>query len=50
MSAYWAGAIPATVGQTGQRSFATDTRGTIYFDNTGAAIANPIPGATNVLQ
>ncbi len=49
-SAYWAGAIPATVGQTGQRSFATDTRGTIYFDNTGAAIANPIPGATNVLQ
>ena len=49
-SAYWAGAVPATVGQTGQRSFATDTRGTIYFDNTGAAIANPIPGATNVLQ
>ena len=50
MSAYWAGAVPATVGQTGQRSFASDTRGTLYFDNTGAAIANPIPGATNVLQ
>ena len=49
-SAYWAGAIPETVGQTGQRSFATDTRNTIYIDNTGAAIANPIPGATSVLQ
>ena len=49
-SAYWAGAVPATVGQTGQRSFATDTRGTLYFNNAGAAIANPIPGATSVLQ
>ena len=28
---------PVTVGTTGQRSFATDTRGTIYFSNTGAA-------------
>jgi prepilin-type N-terminal cleavage/methylation domain-containing protein len=50
MSAYWAGAVPASLGQTGQRSFATDTRGTIFFDNTGAPITNPIPGATNVLQ
>jgi prepilin-type N-terminal cleavage/methylation domain-containing protein len=50
MSSYWAGAIPATVGQTGQRSFATDTRGTIYFDLTGAAVANPIPLAQPVLQ
>jgi prepilin-type N-terminal cleavage/methylation domain-containing protein len=49
-SAYWAGATPQTVGQTGQRSFATDTRSTIYFLNTGVAIANPIPAATAVLQ
>ena len=49
-SAYWAGAIPGDGRSDGQRSFATDTRGTIYFDNTGAAIANPIPGATSVLQ
>jgi len=29
---------------------ATDSRGTIFFDNTGVAIANPIPVATTVLQ
>src|SRR5207245_11247013 len=50
MASYWAGAVPVTVGSTGQRSFATDSRGTIFFDNTGAAIANPIPLATTVLQ
>jgi hypothetical protein len=38
-----------TVGSTGQRSFATDTRGTIYFNNTGAAIAAGMGGAS-VLQ
>jgi len=50
ISSYWGGAVPATVGSTGQRSFATDSRGTIYQDMTGAAIANPIPGATVILQ
>ncbi len=50
MASYWAGAIPVTVGSTGQRSFATDSRGTIFFNNAGAAIANPIPAATTVLQ
>jgi hypothetical protein len=49
MSGYWAGAVPATVGQTGQRAFATDTRGTIFLDMTGAAVANPIPLAANIL-
>ena len=49
VSAYYGSADPATRGQTGQRSFATDVRNTIYFSNT-AAIANPIPGATSVLQ
>src|SRR5213082_2994586 len=38
-----------TVGSTGQRSFATDSRGTIYFLNTGAVIPAGMAGA-NVLQ
>jgi type IV pilus assembly protein PilA len=41
-SSYWAGAIPVTLGSTGQRSFATDSRGTIFFLNTGVALANPL--------
>jgi len=49
-SAYWAGAVPVTVGSTGQRSFATDVRGTIFFLNTGVALANPIPAGSTVLQ
>ncbi len=32
---YWAEAHPQTIGSTGQRSFAVDQRGTIYFDSTG---------------
>ena len=32
VSAYFAEAHPVTIGSTGQRSFATDTRGTIFFD------------------
>jgi hypothetical protein len=50
VAAYWAGAIPITVGSTGGRSFASDTRGTLFQDNTGAAIANPIPAATAIVQ
>jgi type IV pilus assembly protein PilA len=49
-SSYWAGAVPVTVGSTGQRSFATDTRGTIFYLNTGVALANPIPAAATALQ
>jgi len=49
MSAYYAEAHPVTVGSTGQRSFATDTRATIYFLNTGAAIPKGMAGAS-VLQ
>ena len=49
-SAYWAEDHPSTVGSTGQRSFATDTRGTIFFDNTGATFASPIPAAATPLQ
>ena len=50
MASYHGISVPVTVGSTGQRSFATDSRGTIFFDNTGAAVANPIPVATPVLQ
>jgi prepilin-type N-terminal cleavage/methylation domain-containing protein len=50
MSSYHATTVPLTLGLTGQRSFATDRSGTIYFDNAGVAIANPIPAAQPVLQ
>jgi type IV pilus assembly protein PilA len=50
MSTYWSGAIPVTLGSTGQRSFSSDSRGTIFFNNAGTAIANPIPAATSFLQ
>ena len=49
MSAYFAEAHPVNPGSTGQRSFGTDTRGTIYFDNTGATIVAGMAGAS-VLQ
>jgi hypothetical protein len=49
-SSYFASAVPVTVGSTGQRSFATDSRGTIFFLNTGVAIANPIPPGATFLQ
>jgi prepilin-type N-terminal cleavage/methylation domain-containing protein len=50
VSSYWASGVPVTVGSTGQRSFATDSRGTIFFLNTGVALANPIPAGSLVLQ
>jgi len=49
-SSYYASAVPVTLGSTGQRAFATDTRGTIFFDNTGVAPINPIPAAASALQ
>jgi type IV pilus assembly protein PilA len=49
ISGYFAEAHPVTIGSTGQRSFGTDTRGTIYFLNTGATIAAGMAGAS-VLQ
>lgn len=50
VAGYWSGNVPITLGTTGQRSFASDANGTIYQDRTGAAIANPIPVGTAVLQ
>ena len=49
VSSYFAEAHPVTVGSTGQRSFGTDTRGTIYFDNAGATMTAGMAGAS-VLQ
>jgi type IV pilus assembly protein PilA len=49
VSAYFAEAHPVTVGSTGQRAFGTDTRGTIYFNNTGTTVAAGMSGAS-VLQ
>jgi prepilin-type N-terminal cleavage/methylation domain-containing protein len=48
-SSYWAGADPVTPGGTGTRYFATDTRGTLFFAST-AAVANPVPSGTSVVQ
>ena len=48
-SSYWAKADPVTPGGTGTRYFATDTRGTLFFA-TAAAVANPVPAATAIVQ
>ena len=37
---YFAESHPVTIGSTGQRSFATDQRGTIYQDGSGATFAS----------
>jgi type IV pilus assembly protein PilA len=50
VSSYFAEAHPVTVGSTGQRSFATDTRGTIYYISLGTTFANPIAAQGAVLQ
>jgi len=48
-SSFWSSAAPVTAGGTGTRFFASDTRGTIFFD-TAAAVANPITSTYNVVQ
>ncbi len=47
--AYFAEAHPVSIGSTGQRSFGTDARGTIYYDQTGTTVAAGMAGAL-VLQ
>ena len=44
-SAFYVHAEPITVGQTGQRSFASNNTGSIYQLATGAAIPNTMAGA-----
>jgi type IV pilus assembly protein PilA len=50
MADYHTTATPVTVGGTGQRSFASDSKGTIYFQNDGVAIAPGMPAPAAVLQ
>ncbi len=49
-SGYWSGAVALTQGSTGQRSFATDKRGSIFFDIAGTPFSNPIPPGASALQ
>ena len=50
LAMYHVGAAPIAAGQTGSRFFASDHRGTIFFDNT-AALPNPVPDAeTDFIQ
>jgi prepilin-type N-terminal cleavage/methylation domain-containing protein len=52
MSTYLVTATPVTVGSTGQRSFGSDNRGTIYQNGTGAALVAPlaVAGTVQILQ
>ena len=52
IASYYASATPAAVGSTGQRSFGTDQRSTIFQDNTGAAFADAaaVAAATTAVQ
>ncbi len=47
-TAYYASAVPVTVGTTGNRGFATNAAGTIWQDTTGAAPAEPFATAGTV--
>ena len=47
---YFAEAHPASVGSTGQRSFGTDHRSTIFQDNTGTPFTNPIASTATPVQ
>ena len=44
VSAYFAEAHPVIAGSTGQRSFGTDSRGTIYFNNPGVTLTPGMAG------
>lgn len=46
VSAYFAEAHPAASGATGNRSFATDVRGSLYWNPTGLTISSGMGGAT----
>jgi type IV pilus assembly protein PilA len=48
-SGYFSSGLPITMGKTGRRYFASDSRGTIVQD-TAAAIPNPIPAGATPIQ
>ena len=47
---YFAESHPSNIGSTGQRSFATDHRSTIFQDTTGATFTDPIPSTALPVQ
>jgi prepilin-type N-terminal cleavage/methylation domain-containing protein len=49
-SNYFAEALPNQIGSTGTRSFATDARGTLFYQNDGLTLGNPIPATALPLQ
>ena len=48
VSGYFSTATPLQLGSTGQRSFGTDTRGTIFQDTSGAILVEPLAVAGTV--
>jgi prepilin-type N-terminal cleavage/methylation domain-containing protein len=50
MSSYYSSAIPQPLGGTGTRSFASDTRGTLFYTTIATAPPNPIPAGALVVQ
>lgn len=50
VSAYFAEDHPQSVGTSGQLAFGTDTRGTIFYDNSGTAFTAPIASTATPLQ
>jgi prepilin-type N-terminal cleavage/methylation domain-containing protein len=48
VSGYFAEAHPVSVGISGQRSFATDTRASLYANMTGSTIAPGMSGASPI--
>jgi prepilin-type N-terminal cleavage/methylation domain-containing protein len=49
-SGYYGSAVPVSFNGTGTRSFATDSRGTIFYTATATAPANPIPATGTPVQ
>jgi type IV pilus assembly protein PilA len=49
-SAYYSSAVPVAFNGTGTRSFATDTRGTIFYTNLATPPPNPIPATATPVQ
>jgi type IV pilus assembly protein PilA len=47
---YYATATPLSVGSTGQRAFATNEQGTIFYTTTGVPPPDPIPAAATPIQ
>jgi type IV pilus assembly protein PilA len=49
-SSYYASAVPVTFNGTGTRSFATDTRGAIFYAAAAIAPTNPLSSSMSLLQ